>query len=256
MAASGRVTTVSESPSPAEFGFVFSSSRGRADQNPYVDKIREYHPWALPTDEGEELRGRWREALGLDPAAPLMLEIGPGNGFFFREVKQRFPEAGLVGLEIRFKRVWLTARKALNQGLDKFRVVHHHAAHLPRLFAPGELDCVFANHPDPWPKDRHHKHRLLNEHFRSNLATCLADNGEFWLKSDFVEYGPLARGLFAAEGWEDIAFSPDLHRGNVSLATEAPMDARFWAADLVTNYEQKHIKMGSKILVGGWRKRA
>jgi len=247
---------MSDSPSPAEFGFVFSSSRGRADQNPYVDKIREYHPWALPTDEGEALRGHWREALGIAADAPLILEIGPGNGFFFREVKQRFPDAGLVGLEVRFKRVWLTARKALNEGLNQFRVVHHHAGHLPRLFAPDELDCVIANHPDPWPKDRHHKHRLLNEHFRTNLETCLASGGEFWLKSDFVDYGPLACGLFDCAAWQPIAFHPNIHAGGVALAKEAPEDAKFWAADIVTNYEQKHIKMGSKILVGGWRKLA
>jgi tRNA (guanine-N7-)-methyltransferase len=245
---------VAKSPSPAEFGFVFSSSRGRADQNPYVEKIREYHPWALPTDEAEQQRGRWREALGLPPTAPLLLEIGPGNGFFFREVKQRFPDAGLIGLEIRFKRVWLTARKALKQGLDSFVVVHHHAAHLPRLFAPGELDAVFANHPDPWPKDRHHKHRLLSEAFRTNLESCLDEGGEFWLKSDFADYGPLALDLFEAQGWKAMAFTDDLHRGGVALASRAPEGSRFWAADLITNYEQKHITMGSKILVGGWRR--
>ena len=245
---------MSDSPSPAEFGFVFSSSRGRADHNPYVEKIREYHPWALATDEAEQHQGKWRQALGIDADAPLLLEIGPGNGFFFREVKRRFPEAGLIGIEIRFKRVWLTARKAIADGLDTFRVVHHHASHLPRLFGPGELSAVFANHPDPWPKDRHHKHRLLSEHFRTNLEGCLEDGGEFWLKSDFEDYGPLARSLFSTERWESLAFTPDLHGNDVPLANEAPDGTRFWASDLVTNYERKHIALGSKILAGVWRK--
>jgi tRNA (guanine-N7-)-methyltransferase len=247
---------MANSPNPAEFGFVFSSARGRADHNPYVEKMREYSPWALATDEAEEQKGQWREALGLASDAPLILEIGPGNGFFFREAKKRFDSAGLIGIEIRFKRVWLTARKAISEGLDHFRVVHHHAGHLPRLFAPGELSAVFANHPDPWPKDRHHKHRLLSDHFRSNLETCLAPGGEFWLKSDFSDYGPIAQSLFETERWDPLGFSDDLHAGGVSLATEAPERAHFWAADIVTNYEQKHIKLGSKILVGGWRKNA
>lgn len=245
---------MADSPSPAEFGFVFSSARGRADRNPYVEKIREYHPWALATDEAEEHRGSWRAALGLTESAPLILEIGPGNGFFFREVKARFPGAGLIGVEVRFKRVWLTARKALNQGLEGFRVVHHHAGHMDRLFAPGELSAVFVNHPDPWPKDRHHKHRLLSEHFRSNLETHLAADGEFWLKSDFADYGPLARGLFDAPGWDSLGFTPDLHGSGNDLATAAPAGSRFWAADILTNYERKHIELGSKILVGGWRR--
>ena len=245
---------MTDSPSPAESGFVFSSSRGRADYNPYVEKIQEFHPWALATDDAEALRGTWRRTLGLADDAPLILEIGPGNGFFFREVAQRFPEAGLVGIEIRFKRVWLTAKKALAEGLERFRVVHHHAAHLPRLFAEGELDGVYANHPDPWPKDRHHKHRLLTPLFRANLEVCLKPKGEFWLKSDFTDYGPLACDLFNDSSWSPIAFSADIHSGGVPLEKEAPEDARFWAADIITNYESKHIAMGSQILVGGWRR--
>ncbi|MEE2830021.1 MAG: hypothetical protein VX498_12595, partial [Myxococcota bacterium] len=179
-----------------------------------------------------------------------------GNGFFFRELKKRFPEAGLIGIEIRFKRVWLTARKALGEGLDRFRVVHHHASHLDRLFSPGELDAIYANHPDPWPKDRHHKHRLLSERFEQDLARYLSPGGEFWLKSDFTDYGPLARRLFGVEGWEELAFSSDLHCETETLASKGPDEARFWAADIATNYERKRIAGGGTILVGGWRRTA
>ena len=250
--ASGRPIAVSKSDHTPQDNFVFDSARGRADYNPYVDKVKEFHPWAMPTSEAEALRGTWRESLGLAPEAPLLLEIGPGNGFFFREVAQRFPGAGLIGLEIRFKRVFLTAKKALKQGLESFRVVHHHADHLPRLFAADELDGVFANHPDPWPKDRHHKHRLLAPLFRENLEHCLKPGGEFWLKSDFEDFGPISCSLFDSEGWTPLAFHPDIHRGDVPLRSKAPPGSRFWAADIVTNYETKHIRLGSKILVGGW----
>jgi tRNA (guanine-N7-)-methyltransferase len=233
--------------------FHFKSARGRPEVNPYVDKIAEYAPHAVTAEEAETHRGRWREAIGVGPDAPLVLEIGPGNGFFFRELCTRSPDTGHVAVEVRFKRVWLTAHKARAEGLDNFRVVHHHAAHLADLFAPGELDAVHANHPDPWPKDRHHKHRLLGPDFRRDLEGHLRPGGEIWIRSDFSPFGPLALELFASARWRKIAFTPDLHGGEGDvLRQHAPAGARFWAADIQTNYERKSLERGKTILLAGF----
>ncbi len=229
----------------------FRSSRGRADLNPYVDKLDEYAPFAMTSDAGEATKGRWREEIGIAPDAPLILEIGPGNGFFFRTLCGRFPQAGVIGIEVRFKRVWLTARKASQEGHVNFRVLHHHASHLRDLFADGELDAVVANHPDPWPKDRHHKHRLLQPAFRERLEHVLKPGGEVWIKSDFADYGPLACTLFDTDAWKRLQFTPDLHGAPI----EAPPGARFWAADVETNYERKSRAKGSLILSAGFRRR-
>jgi tRNA (guanine-N7-)-methyltransferase len=235
--------------------FRFRSDRGRPELNPYVDRIAEYAPWAMTAEQGEEQRGRWRELLARPADAPLLLEIGPGNGFFFRELCRRHPEAVVVGVEIRFKRVWLTTRKARQQGLDSFRVVHHHASYLEDLFEPGELTAVHVNHPDPWPKDRHHKNRLLTPAFRERLGRLLVPGGEFWLKSDFTEYGPLVRELMHAEGWEALVFTADLHSDEAeALRTAQPTSSRWWEADIVTNYERKSLEQGRRILLAGYRR--
>lgn len=235
--------------------FRFRSSRGRADLNPYVDRIHEYAPWAMTAEQGEENRGRWRELTGCPAVAPLLLEIGPGNGFFFRELCRRHPDAAVVGIEIRYKRVWLTARKARQQGLENFRVVHHHASQLEDLFDAGELDAVHVNHPDPWPKGRHHKNRLLGPDFRTRLERLLSPGGEFWLKSDFADYGPILRELMGAEPWVELAFCDHLHGPEGEhLRSAPPVGARWWEADVVTNYERKSLEQGRRILLAGYRR--
>ncbi len=231
--------------------FEFRSERGRADLNPYVDRIHEYAPYTVVAEDSGRRRGAWREEIGID--GPLILEIGPGNGFFFWQLCRRFPEAGVVGLEIRFKRVWLTARKARQAGLTNFRVVHHHSGYLGDVFAPGELDAVFINHPDPWPKDRHHKHRLLQPEFGALLATLCRPGAEVWVQSDFQPYGPLAREVFTGPTWAPLAYTEDLHDGPEALL-DRPPTCRFWAADVETNYEIKSRKKGARIVLAGFRR--
>ena len=236
----------------ADSEFEFRSERGRADLNPYVDRIHEFAPYTVLAEDSVASRGRWREEIGVQ--GPLILEIGPGNGFFFRAVCERFAHCALVGLEIRFKRVYLTARKARQAGLTNLRVVHHHSGYLGDVFAPRELNAVFINHPDPWPKDRHHKHRLLQPEFGALLADLVQPGGEVWVQSDFTPYGPLAREVFGTEAWEPIAYTDDLH-GDAQQLLANPPDCAFWAADIQTNYEEKSIRKGETIVLAGFRRR-
>ena len=231
--------------------FEFNSERGRGDLNPFVHKVREYAPYTVLSEGAVANKGRWREEIGAE--GPLILEVGPGNGFFFQEICGRFDEAAIVGLEIRFKRVWLTAHKARQVGATNFRVVHHHCGYVADVFAPGELDCVFINHPDPWPKDRHHKHRLLQPEFGALLAELVRPGGEVWVQSDFAPYGPLSREVFGVEPWSQIAYSEDLH-GDAQQLLSQPPSCRFWAADIETNYERKSRKKGATIVLAGFRR--
>ncbi len=229
--------------------FQFRSDRARSELNPFVEKIHEFRPYTVLAEESAGFRGRWREEIGLAPDADLLLEIGPGNGFFFAEICARF--AGIVGVEIRFKRVWLTANKARLAGHSNFRMVHHHSGYLGDLFAPGELSGVFINHPDPWPKDRHHKHRLLQPELADLLAEKLEPGGEVWVQSDFTPYGPLAQQVFGRAPFTPLAFTADLHTSGL---LESPPDVRFWAADVETNYERKSIAKGETITLAGFRR--
>jgi len=229
----------------------FSSERGRAEVNPFVDRIQEFKPWVVVGQEAASFKGRWRAEIGVNPDATLVLEIGPGNGFFFRDLAAKRPEAAFVGVEIRFKRVWMTAKKALDRGLANFRVMHQSFGYLDTYFDEGELDEIYINHPDPWPKGKHHKHRLLQPTFGAMLASRVAPGGIVQVQSDFVPYGPLSASVFGNEMWEQVAFTSDLH----GEADDG--DAALLRVDhIATNYETKKIGEGERIFVGRWRRTA
>ena len=252
-ATDGPVTTAQVPDS--EFGRIpgrlrdaFSSKRGRSEVNPFVERIHEFSPWVLPGEDAPALRGGWRAAIGVAEDAPLVLEIGTGNGFFFRDLSSQRPDAAFAGVEIRFKRVWMTARKALDAGARNFRVVHQSFGYLDTYFAEGELDEVWINHPDPWPKDRHHKHRLLQPSFAALLASRVRPGGLVQVQSDFAPYGPLARSVFGTEMWEHVAFTADLWGAE---DTEA---ALLREGHIQTNYEKKKVAQGEPIMIARVRR--
>lgn len=158
--------------------------------NPHMRLHQELKPEVLTSDEAPAFRGRWGEAFGRpagSPPAPLHVEIGPGNGFFFAGMAARHPEANFLGIEIRFKRVVLTARKLRKAGVSNGRVVRYDARFLSDLFEPGEIDVLYVNHPDPWAKKRKAKHRLLGRPFAEWICAAVRPGGIVRMKSDFHE---------------------------------------------------------------------
>jgi tRNA (guanine-N7-)-methyltransferase len=219
------------------------TSKGRVDINPYVDRIHELEPFVVTGEKAASFRGGWRAEIGVAPDAPLVLEIGPGNGIFFRDLIATNPAAGFVGIEIRFKRVWMTGRKAMDTGLTNFRVMHQSFGYLDGYFEEGEVTDVYINHPDPWPKDRHHKHRLIQPSFAALLASRVAAGGVVQLQSDFAPYGPLALEVFGTEMWRPVAFTADLHGGS------DPDSETLRHGHIQTNYERKKVEAGERIMV-------
>ncbi len=212
-------------------------SRGRAFVNPYIERLAEYPDLILPGPEAEALRGRWRDVHGPPGPGLTRLEIGSGNGFFLRALCHRHPRDLCVGLEIRYKRVWMAARKLDRAGLANGRVVLHHAGYLERLFAPGEIGALYINHPDPWPKNRHARNRLFTPEFAGACSELLRRGGEVHVKSDFPAHADAARATFEAAGLVVTAFTPHLHAPGEPLAAD----------NIVTNYERKAIAAGRPV---------
>ncbi|MCK6526360.1 hypothetical protein L6R50_01945 [Myxococcota bacterium] len=223
--------------------FRLDPARGRF--NPYVARLSEYPGLILTGDEARSLRGRWA-AEGFDSPGDVWLEIGPGNGFFLSGMAALHPERRFVGVEIRYKRVWMTAKKLHHAAVRNARVVHFHAGFLPEIFAPGELSGVFVNHPDPWPKDRQQKHRLFNPDFAAILEFLVRPGGELRVKSDFAPYVPAVRDAFAGTRFAETAFTPDINRPGEPLA----------AGDVVTNYQRKFIERGLPVFFMSLRRGA
>ena len=228
---------------PGRLRETFQSGKGRPEINPYVKRIHELAPWVVPGEKAARFKGGWRSEIGVPEDAPLILEIGPGNGFFFRDLCGTDPNSGFVGIEIRFKRVFLTGSKAKQAGRTNFRVIHQSFGYLDTYFAEGELTGVFINHPDPWPKDRHHKHRLLQPSFAALLSSRVRAGGTVQVQSDFAPYGPLSRSVFDNEMWSPLAFTADLHGGQDADS------ATLRQGHIPTNYERKKVEAGEPIMV-------
>ena len=205
----------------------------RPDLNPYLKMYRSYGPPVILGEEAPSFKGRWNEAFGRK--APLFVEVGPGNGFFLAGMAKRHPEYNWCGIEIRFKRVILCARKIEKAGVSNARITRYDAWWLDDLFEPGEVAGIRVNFPDPWKKERDEKHRLMSRPFAEWAARVLQVGGTLRLKSDHrpnldrLIDSCAGLSLTVADRTDDVA------------AVGTP-----WSQedDVVTNYQTKFDKLG------------
>lgn len=202
--------------------------------NPYVQQHRELAP-VVPHDEAVRWKGRWSELFGR--SAPLQLEVGSGNGFFLSGMAARHSGDNWLGVEIRYKRVVLCARKILELGVPNARIARYDAWSLADLFGPGEIAGLHVNHPDPWGKQHQHKHRLLGPHFMGWAATVLPPGAPLRLKTDAVSNVQLMLASMQGLPFELTLRSDDLRQTGTPWAA-VPED------DVVTNYQRKTYLKG------------
>jgi len=134
-------------------------------------------------------------------AAPLVVEIGHGNGSFLEHLAKTRPAWNLLGAE--------TSRGSVTRTFRRLRTIGHPYVRLYRgsgrfvvrnLIPPRAVHRVYVNFPDPWPKERHQHHRLLQRAFFAVLATRLAPGGSLWLTTDHAGYAAFATAAARASG--------------------------------------------------------
>lgn len=203
--------------------------------NPHMKLHYEMVPPVVVAEEAPKFRGRWGEAFP-NPDLPLHLEIGPGNGFYLAGMAGRHPDCNWVGIEIRYKRVVLVARKINAAGVTNARIARYDAWQLDDLFEPGELSGLHINFPDPWKREVNAKHRLVNSALVEWAASAVRPGGEVRLKSDHRPN--VGRFVDAAKSHP---FTLDAFIDDIQHAG-AP-----WPNDLVTNYQSKFIERGEPV---------
>ena len=191
--------------------------------------------WAFNEERAPGFKGRWREQLGLEAGHKLDLEIGTGNGYHFAHLAEKNPGRAIVGIELKYKPLVQSIRRALRTGATNACIARYDASHLVDLFAAAELDNVYIHHPDPWLKKRQWKHRLIQDEFLVDLHRLMRPGGFVDFKTDSRDYFEWAlerfkRGpfLLARETW-------DLHRSD-------------WSSEnFVTHFETIFISKGQPI---------
>ena len=205
----------------------------RLRKKPWIgEALGEFGDLLLRGDEPGKLKGQWKTAAGA--AAKLQVEVGTGKGSFITEMARRSPETLFVGIEGQQDVIYHAAKKAREMELGNLRLLLADVAQLNEFFAPGEMDRLFINFCDPWPKVRHAKRRLTHARFLELYRQVLAENGEIWFKTDNRPLFDFSLEEFAANGLELSRVTYDLH-------SEA------WTENVMTEYEKKFSSLGTPI---------
>jgi len=142
----------------------------------------------------------WRQVFGR--AAPVVLEIGFGMGATTAEIAAAHPERDFVGIEVHAPGVGSLLRELDRRALANVRVIRHDAVEVvDAMIPPGSLAGIHVFFPDPWPKKRHHKRRLLKPDFVHALALRLAPGGYLHIATDWSDY---AEEMLATLGVERL----------------------------------------------------
>jgi len=222
----------------------------RTGVNPYLDLHRAFDERLLPADVAWTLRDRWAEHFQRE--APLVLEVGAGNGEFLAELAARNPDTNFVAIELRYKRTVLVAKKLQARGLTNAVIVRYHAAFLDDLFLDGSLAGVWMNHPDPWPKERDEKNRLVSRWFLEDVARLVRPGGFYHLKSDHRPH--LDRAEQVLDQGPDGEAAPRLPFEVVGRSEDVTRGPAPWPDDIETLFQSRFRKQGLPVYAVAFRR--
>lgn len=182
------------------------------------------HPLCFEVDE-------WRDQSAID-----ILEIGAGTGLFAVELAAKFPDKQVVAVDVKADRLITGAKAASEKGLTNIRFLRAHVNQLSNVLQPHTVEKLWVTFPDPFPKDRHSKHRLLHPHFLAFYASMLRRGGALYFKTDAKALFDWSLEQIVAKKWLITELTFDLHES--SLSDEYKM---------MTTYEQRYVNEGLSI---------
>ena len=198
-------------------------ARERLEESPYVYV------------ETELKKGEWCSSVFKNDA-PLHIEIGTGKGRFINQMAKKHPDTDYLGLE-KYSSVLV---KALNKieadPVDNLRLVRMDATDLNMCFEEREVDRIYLNFSDPWPKDRHAKRRLPSQRFLERFSHILKKDGVIEFKTDNRDLFEFALEEAPEAGWKILSLTFDLHN-----------DPKLSQGNIMTEYEEKFSAMGNPI---------
>lgn len=179
--------------------------------------------------------------------APVVLEIGFGMGETTAAIAQAHPDNDYLGIEVHTPGVGALFKQIGEAGITNIRIIQHDAVEvLNHMLAPGTLDGVHVFFPDPWPKKRHHKRRLLQPPLVALLASRLKPGGYLHAATDWEEYAQQILEVFSAEPrLENTAPDAGSTTGYAPRPASRPQ----------TKFETRGLRLGHKVWDLLFRKR-
>lgn len=182
-----------------------------------------------------QYKGRWKEFFGNDH--PIYIEIGMGRGGFLVEHAINNPDINYIG----FEKMTVVLVKALEHiekvehPLENLCVVRYDAEQILELFESNEVDRIYLNFSDPWPKDRHYKRRLTYRDFLNKYRQVLRTDGNITFKTDNDGLFEYSLEEMTTVGMTFEKMTTDLHK------------SEFIEGNVMTSYEKKFHEMGKNI---------
>lgn len=181
----------------------------------------------------DQLKGKWKEKFGNNN--PIRIEIGMGKGQFIMEMARRNPEINFVGIE-KFSSVLVRGiEKQQVEQLTNLLFVRMDAENIEKVFDKNEVDYIFLNFSDPWPKDRHAKRRLTSVNFLNRYINILSETGGVTFKTDNRPLFDFSLEQVEEADWILDNYTFDLHH------------SEYVEGNIMTEYEKKFSEMGNPI---------
>jgi len=181
-----------------------------------------------------DFKGRWAERFGNN--APVHIEVGSGKGAFIVGMAALNPHINYIAIDLQISVLSHALDKAIEANLPNVQMILVDGASLTEYFADGEIDQVYLNFSDPWPKTRHEKRRLTYQSFLKTYEKILKPEGQIHFKTD-------NRGLFEYSLASMSQYGIILKQVWLDLHT----DEEFAKVNVMTEYEEKFSGKGQVI---------
>ncbi|MFL2099204.1 tRNA (guanosine(46)-N7)-methyltransferase TrmB [Desemzia sp. FAM 23989] len=194
------------------------------------EKIAGY-PQFIP-ENPEELKGNWSSRF--DNNHPIHIEVGTGKGRFIYEMAKLHPEINYIGIELQVSVIVTALDKLIEAELPNLQLLHVNGGELTQYFEANEIDRVYLNFSDPWPKNKHEKRRLTYKTFLAGYEEILVPNGEIHFKTDNQGLFEYSLASFSQYGMILKQVWLDLHNSS-------------FEGNVMTEYEEKFSNKGNRI---------
>lgn len=177
-------------------------------------------------------KGKWQEVFGNDK--PIHVEVGSGKGRFVTGMAKQNPDINYIGIDIQLSVLSYALDRVLEESLPNVKLLRVDGSSLTNYFEDAEIDRLYLNFSDPWPKKKHAKRRLTYKSFLETYQQILPKEGEIHFKTDNRGLFEYSLASFSQYGMTLLEVWLDLH------------DSDF-EGNVMTEYEEKFSKKGQPI---------
>ena len=203
----------------------------RLRHKPWAKDKLDQHPQFVVANP-EMHKGNWHNVF--EKNQPLHIEVGTGKGQFITGMAKANPDINYIGIELHVSVIVAALDRLIEADLPNLKLLNVNAADLGKYFSKNDVDRVYLNFSDPWPKSRHEKRRLTYKDFLKLYEDILVDGGEIHFKTDNQGLFEYSLTSFSAYGLLLKYVSLDFHNSG-------------YEGNIMTEYEQKFSEMGQRI---------